>query len=105
MATLKYDHDYQTSLPRIITGWGRTAGGQPASKELLAAELTTAHCDNYYINAPLGWICAGDRYRGGCQGDSGGPLHSHDGHVLGLVSFGRLESKCQNCHCANLNGK
>lgn len=95
-AKLKYDRNYEIHLLRQITGWGRTAGGvgQPASNELLGADLNSVNCQTYYPFPDPNWICAGDATIGGCQGDSGGPLHSDDGHVIGLVSFGRLAQNC-----------
>jgi secreted trypsin-like serine protease len=84
-----------------IVGWGATGEGEPASQQLLTAQVplwSNARCYRAYStflpnHEPSLQLCAAKR-RGGvdtCQGDSGGPLILRSrGQVslVGVVSFG-----------------
>lgn len=83
----------------IVTGWGRTGGGQPSSATLLEATLpmvsTTTCQPRFGVTVTDQMVCAGyeNGAQGACNGDSGGPLvapspTASGWELQGIVSWG-----------------
>lgn len=81
-----------------ISGWGKTAIGDPVSRYLMEAEVKIVDnslCEKaigLHEQLPLNAICAGGTGKDSCKGDSGGPLYLREKNKVtqvGVVSFGR----------------
>ncbi|CAD0261135.1 serine protease [Pseudomonas umsongensis] len=82
----------------LISGWGKTAIGNPVSRYLMEAEIKVVKnslCEKAVglsDKLPSNVICAGGGGKDSCKGDSGGPLYVRGGSKItqvGVVSFGR----------------
>ncbi|CAN8013912.1 unnamed protein product, partial [Ixodes persulcatus] len=80
----------------VVTGWGDTSYGGPASSHLLAvsvpvlSSMTCASQPEIIYDSKI-MFCAGSPGKDSCSGDSGGPAvvkESEPAILVGVVSFG-----------------